>query len=94
MVHVSSLNIINGLAIGIAAILGVLTRAYINSLFGPDLAEISSSEDVVFYDLAANVLGCFIMGCHLSVKEQFDLPGPLALAVSTGYAGSVTSKFH
>lgn len=94
MVCVSGATIISVLAISIAAILGVLTRVSVNSLFGPVGAEISSSEDIVFYDLAANVLGCFVMGCHTSVKEHFNFPGPLSLAISTGYAGSVTSTFR
>lgn len=83
--------ITNVSAISTAAILGVLTRTSINLLFGPTRAGILSVDDVLFVDLAANVLGCFVLGCYTILKEQVDIPGALSLAVATGYAGSVTS---
>lgn len=91
MVCASNETVINTFAIGIAAFFGALTRVSLNSVFGPDGAEISSGDKIVFYDLAANVFGCFVLGCHVSLKQHLRMPGPLSLAISTGYAGSVTT---
>lgn len=84
-------TIISALSISIAAMLGVLTRMWINSLFGPEGVNISASDSIVFYDLAANVLGCFVMGFHGSWKMAVKWSPATNLAISTGYAGSVTS---
>lgn len=74
--------------------LGVLTRVGINLLFGPDFADISHKQEEIFYDLPANMLGCFILGTYTSCKAAIRLPNILSLAVATGYAGSVTSMSH
>lgn len=81
----------NFLGISVAAILGVLTRVYVNSLFGPERLEITSPEDTLFYDLPSNILGCFFLGAFNSLKSHISIPSLLGLALSTGYAGSVTS---
>lgn len=87
----ASATITNICAISIAAILGVLTRTSVNLLFGPTRTGILSVNDILFADLASNFLGCFVLGCHVVVKERVTIPEALALAISTGYAGSVTS---
>lgn len=91
MDKIASATVTNTCAISIAAILGVLTRTSVNLLFGPTSAGILSVNDILFVDLAANFLGCFVLGCHVVVKERVTIPEALALAISTGYAGSVTS---
>lgn len=80
-------------AIAAAAPLGVLTRVFVNPLFGPDGLSITGSNVAMFYDLPANMLGAFILGLLNGIKLRCAVPPLLALAVSTGYAGSVTSEF-
>lgn len=86
------LTISNVSSLGIGAILGVLTRVGVNSLFGPDKAAITSPDGVLFNDLPANVLGCFAMGVHNSLQSAWRIPKMLSLSLSTGYAGSLTSE--
>lgn len=81
----------NVLAISAAAILGVLTRVFLNSLFGPSGGGVTSSQTALFYDIPANVLGCFILGAFTKIKENFQIAPIISVAISTGYTGSVTS---
>lgn len=79
------------LAISAAAILGVLTRVFLNSLFGPTGADVTSMDRALFYDIPANVLGCFLLGAFMKVKEKYQIAPMVSVAISTGYTGSVTS---
>lgn len=81
------------LSISIAAILGVLTRIGVNDLFGPGVLGVSSSTSALFSDMPANVFGCFVLGLTNSLKSEGRLPVLLGIAISTGYAGSVTSEY-
>lgn len=83
--------VVEVLAISSAAILGVLLRVNVNRLFGPTAASVTSPKSHLFYDLPANVLGCLIMGLLNGFKSKRKVNALLSLAVSTGFAGSVTS---
>lgn len=84
----------NIFAISAAAVLGVLTRAFVSSLFDQDGARVTSTTSSVFVDLPANVLGCFVLGSFTTLKARFFIPSSLSIAISTGYAGSLTSMFN
>lgn len=79
------------LAVSSAAVLGVLTRTNVDSLFGPSGAAITSRDMLLFYDLPANMLGCFVLGAFNALRSRVAVHPLIVLAVSTGYAGSVTS---
>lgn len=82
------------LVISTSSIFGVLTRVFLNHVFGPRGASLSSRDvSILFFDLPANLLGCFILGAFSKLKTTVTVPALLVLAISTGYAGSVTSKF-
>lgn len=85
--------VVDILAISSAAVLGVLTRVNVDSLFGPSGASITSRDTLLFYDLPANVLGCFVLGAFNVLKSRVAIHPLINLAVSTGYAGSVTSMY-
>lgn len=80
------------LGIGIAAVAGVILRLLVNRLFDEDFAEVTSSRDALFIDMPANVVGCMLLGVHESWKQRFAYPDWLSISISTGLAGSVTSK--
>lgn len=85
--------IANILAISSAAILGVLTRVNVDALFGPTGLSITSRDTLLFYDLPANALGCFLLGAFNALNTRVAIHPLIKLAVSTGYAGSVTSMY-
>lgn len=74
-----------------AAVLGVLTRRSLNLVFGPDVADVTSLRTALFYDLPSNVLGSFVLGAFTTMKTRVTIAPVVTVAVSTGYAGSVTS---
>ena len=77
-----------------AAILGVLTRIGVNRLFGPLQAGVTSDSSALFPDLPANAVGSFLIGFHNELKQDIEKVHPsIALGLSTGYFGSVTSMF-
>jgi len=81
---------INVLSLSIAGVLGVLTRLSIGHLFGPRGASITASDTALFIDLPANFVGCFVIGTFNAWKSKAIFSATLSLAVTTGYAGSVT----
>lgn len=80
-------------AIAVAAMLGVATRVFLNPVFSSQRVNVTSSFSATFYDLPANLLGCFLLGLFTSLKQRLSVHPLVALSFSTGYCGSVTSTF-
>lgn len=83
----------SALAIAVAAMLGVATRVFLNPVFNSQRVNVTSSFSATFYDLPANLLGCFLLGLFTSLKKRLSVHPIVALSFSTGYCGSVTSTF-
>lgn len=79
------------LSIATAAILGVLTRVFLNSLFSSSGANITSRSSILFLDLPSNFLGTFLFAFHKTFVRSVPLHQTFNSAWSTGYAASVTT---
>lgn len=85
----------HALHISVGAVLGVLTRAGLGRAFGPAGLAVTSPAGVVFVDLPANAVGCFLAGAYAPWKARSAALHPsVPHALSTGYLGSVTSTFR
>lgn len=74
-------------------ILGVLTRYILEKLFGPDVADVTSDQTILYLDLPSNMVGSFLMG-WFGVVFKGDISrvsDQLAIGLSTGYLGSLTT---
>lgn len=84
----------NILTVSSAAVLGVLTRINVDALFGPSGESITSPDTLLFFDLPANMVGCFVLGAFNAFKARVATHPLIVLAISTGYAGSLTSMYN
>lgn len=75
------------------SILGVMIRFGLEILLGPDIAGLTASNSPLFIDLPVNMVGCFFMGWVGSIlkKEITDISPLLAIGLSTGLMGSITT---
>lgn len=75
------------------SIAGVAIRYGLEKLFGPEVANVTSDSSVAFIDLPANMLGSFVMGWVGMVfkKDLLMYSEPLAIGLSTGLCGSITT---
>ncbi|ONK58127.1 uncharacterized protein A4U43_C09F8490 [Asparagus officinalis] len=71
----------------------VLTRYLLQKLFGPSLLALTGSNTPLYLDLPSNMLGSFLMGWFGVVfkPEIRHISEHLAIGLSTGYLGSVTT---
>ncbi|KAF6173761.1 hypothetical protein GIB67_025694 [Kingdonia uniflora] len=72
------------LHLAVFGILGVFTRYFLQKLFGPTVAGITSNQSVLYLDLPSNVV-LFFKG---DICQVSDL---LAIGLTTGYLGSLTT---
>lgn len=79
--------------LAVFGILGVLTRYFLQKLFGPQIAGVTSDQTFVYLDLPSNMVGSFLMGWFGvvfkgDISHVSDL---LAIGLTTGYLGSLTT---
>eukprot|EP00850_Spirogloea_muscicola_P009992 SM000057S18422 [mRNA] locus=s57:509330:511661:+ [translate_table: standard] len=74
-------------------IVGVLVRYGLERLFGPAIGNVTDDNTALPLDLPGNMVGCFFMGWvgvvfkpHIAAYSE-----PLAVGLSTGLMGSVTT---
>lgn len=90
--HPAEHKVRDALHVSGAAILGVLTRIGVSRLFGPEHASVTSNSSALFLDLPSNAVGCFFIGFYDEFKHDVHGFSPsIALGLTTGYFGSVTS---
>ncbi|KAA8497967.1 putative fluoride ion transporter CrcB [Porphyridium purpureum] len=76
------------------SVLGTISRAYVEILFGPTVINVTSNTSAVFLDLPVNALGSFLMGVvhHEVVKGRLDSLHPhLVHMIGTAFMGSLTT---
>ncbi|XP_022964422.1 fluoride export protein 2 [Cucurbita moschata] len=79
--------------LAVFGILGVLTRYGLQKLFGPENANVTNNETILYPDLPSNMVGSFLMGWW-GVVFKGDISGIsdyLAIGLTTGYLGSLTT---
>ncbi|KAH9605754.1 hypothetical protein KSS87_013126 [Heliosperma pusillum] len=79
--------------LAVFGILGVLTRYFLQKLFGPSVVGVTSDGSILYLDLPSNMVGSFLMG-WLGVVFKGNISrfsDQLATGLSTGYLGSLTT---
>ncbi|CAN8286967.1 unnamed protein product [Cochlearia groenlandica] len=79
--------------LAVFGILGAITRYFLQKLFGPTGARVTSDGSILYLDLPSNMVGSFLMG-WFGVVFKSDIAGVseyLAIGLSTGYLGSLTT---
>lgn len=79
--------------LAVFGILGVLTRYGLQKLFGPENANITNNETILYADLPSNMVGSFLMGWWGVVfkGDISEISDYLAIGLTTGYLGSLTT---
>ncbi|KAL2893179.1 putative fluoride ion transporter CrcB [Bienertia sinuspersici] len=79
--------------LAVFGILGVFTRYLLQKLFGSSVIGVTSDQSILYADLPSNMVGSFLMGWFGVVfKSKIShMSDPLAVGISTGYLGSVTT---
>ncbi|XP_020095039.1 fluoride export protein 1-like [Ananas comosus] len=72
---------------------GVLTRYSLGKLFGPSDLALTSDDSLLYLDLPANILGCFLIGWFGIVfkTDIRQISDHLVVGLTTGYLGSLTT---
>ncbi|CAI9093358.1 OLC1v1028844C1 [Oldenlandia corymbosa var. corymbosa] len=81
------------MVLGLFGILGVITRYYLQKLFGPGVIGATSVHSYMYPDLASNMVGSFLMGwLGVVFKGKISkFSNTLAIGLTTGYLGSLTT---
>ncbi|XVF39394.1 hypothetical protein PTKIN_Ptkin01aG0031300 [Pterospermum kingtungense] len=79
--------------LAVFGILGVLTRYFLESSFGPSILGVTSNHTIVYPNLPSNMVGSFLMGWwgvvfKGDISKVSDI---LAIGLTTGYLGSLTT---
>nr|CAD1818528.1 unnamed protein product [Ananas comosus var. bracteatus] len=71
----------------------VLTRYSLGKLFGPSDLALTSDDSLLYLDLPANILGCFLIGWFGIVfkTDICQISDHLVVGLTTGYLGSLTT---
>nr|CAD1818682.1 unnamed protein product [Ananas comosus var. bracteatus] len=71
----------------------VLTRYSLGKLFGPSDLALTSDDSLLYLDLPANILGCFLIGWFGIVfkTDIRQISDHLVVGLTTGYLGSLTT---
>ncbi|KGN50960.1 fluoride export protein 2 [Cucumis sativus] len=79
--------------LAVFGILGVLTRYGLQKLFGPENANVTSNDTILYPDLPSNMVGSFLMGWWGVVfkGDISEISDYLAIGLTTGYLGSLTT---
>lgn len=74
-------------------ILGVITRYYLEKLFGPGVIGATGDKNYMYLDLPCNMVGSFLMGWLGVVYKQHitNVSTNLATGLATGFLGSLTT---
>nr|XP_027068234.1 fluoride export protein 2-like [Coffea arabica]XP_027068235.1 fluoride export protein 2-like [Coffea arabica]XP_027068236.1 fluoride export protein 2-like [Coffea arabica]XP_027068238.1 fluoride export protein 2-like [Coffea arabica]XP_027072197.1 fluoride export protein 2-like [Coffea arabica]XP_027072198.1 fluoride export protein 2-like [Coffea arabica]XP_027072199.1 fluoride export protein 2-like [Coffea arabica] len=74
-------------------ILGVITRFYLQKLFGPRVIGATSDQSYMYPDLPSNMVGSFLMGWFGVVfkGDISEVSDNLAIGLTTGFLGSLTT---
>ncbi|XP_019433153.1 PREDICTED: fluoride export protein 2-like isoform X2 [Lupinus angustifolius] len=80
--------------LAVFGIFGVLTRYFLQKLFGPGNAAVTSNHTLLYLDLPSNMVGSFLMGWFGVVFKGdiiSNVSEHIAIAITTGYLGSLTT---